>query len=95
MNKKNHLKSTKITEIIWHFRTACRYFTFKIAKKYNLKGYVKNLSNGKVEVLFQGEKDALEKALNELWIGPVKGLVKNIDLKEQESIKIYQDFFIY
>lgn len=71
-----------------------RYFTFKIAEKYNLKGYVKNLSNGKVEVLFQGEKEALEKAVNELWIGPFKGLVRNIDLKEQESIKIYKDFFI-
>lgn len=34
-----------------------RYFTYTIASKYNLKGWVKNLSDGNVEIMVQGDID--------------------------------------
>lgn len=36
-----------------------RYFIYSIASKYNLKGWVKNLSNGSVEIMVQGDENKI------------------------------------
>ena len=40
-----------------------RYFTFRNAKNLGLKGYVKNLEDGSVEALFEGENEKIKKML--------------------------------
>ena len=34
-----------------------RYFTFRLAEEYNLKGWVRNNLNGTVEMIVSGEED--------------------------------------
>lgn len=55
-----------------------RYFVHKKAKALLLKGYVKNLPDGSVEVCAYGEKTAIEKLEKELSIGPPAAAVFSI-----------------
>jgi acylphosphatase len=43
-----------------------RHHFSKLAKSYNLKGYVKNLSDGTVEILLQESTIDIKKLLNDL-----------------------------
>ena len=47
-----------------------RYFVQSAAKNYGLKGYVKNLYNGDVEVEAEGEDVILKQFAEEVKIGP-------------------------
>ena len=37
-----------------------RYYTYILANKYELKGWVKNLPDGNVEIMVQGRKERVE-----------------------------------
>lgn len=58
-----------------------RQFVRRTAKKLGLNGWVCNIENGKVEVLFQGEKEIIEKAIEESRKGPFLSEVKDIEVK--------------
>ncbi|MBE0426737.1 MAG: acylphosphatase [Nitrospirae bacterium] len=60
-----------------------RVFTMELARNLGLKGWVKNLRDGRVEVLFEGEKDVIERAIRECYVGPPGARVSNIDVQWQ------------
>lgn len=64
------------------------------AKKLGLNGYVKNLSDGKVEAIFEGEKEKLEKILQWCKKGPSSAIVKDVKVKKEESSGEFNDFSI-
>ncbi|HOJ62825.1 MAG TPA: acylphosphatase [Spirochaetota bacterium] len=70
-----------------------RYWTQKEALKLGLKGYVKNLYNGDVEVYAIGPEKTLEKFREILKKGPPSSVVKNIEEFEM-PIKNYISFEI-
>ncbi len=41
-----------------------RFFIKRTAKKYNLKGYAKNLTNGAVKCVFEGEANTIDEIVN-------------------------------
>ena len=47
-----------------------RAFVSQQATRLGLKGYVRNVPGGSVEVLAEGEKDKLEKLIGYLKVGP-------------------------
>jgi len=47
-----------------------RYFVKKIADEMGVKGFVRNLPDGTVEVMAEGDKETLEKFLNAIEDGP-------------------------
>lgn len=49
---------------------AFRWGVEELAKKLGLVGYVKNLSDGTVEIIAEGEEEALKKLLEYCRIGP-------------------------
>jgi acylphosphatase len=55
-----------------------RAFTSRLAKKLNLRGFVRNLPNGSVEVIAEGSKDILEIFIQQLHSGPPESLVENV-----------------
>ncbi|MDD5178032.1 MAG: acylphosphatase [Candidatus Nanoarchaeia archaeon] len=57
-----------------------RFFTRMHAKKLNLSGFIKNLSNGKVEALFIGKKENINKILELCKKGPLFAKVTNIEI---------------
>ena len=57
-----------------------RAFASRIAKSLNLRGYVRNLPHGVVEVVAEGNRDKLEDLINQLHAGPPESLVENLEV---------------
>jgi acylphosphatase len=57
-----------------------RAFTFRVAKRLLLKGWVKNSPSGDVEVQAEGIREKLEALLTELKVGPAGASVDKIDV---------------
>ena len=71
-----------------------RDFTQRRAKKLGLMGFVRNLEDGSVEVLAQGEAHQLELLLQALHRGPLLAHVESVDSEVRESSETYDTFKI-
>jgi len=69
-----------------------RAFASRTARSLCLKGYVKNLSNGDVEIEAEGEKGPLEELLLRLEAGPDGAVVEKIDITWPEYTGKYSAF---
>lgn len=79
-----------------------RQFVKNLAKKYGVVGWVKNLpagkagtSNGKVEVLLQGEKEAIEHIIAACRRGTGVGEVRGVVVEWGEGKEHYFEFKIF
>jgi len=62
-----------------------RFFVLRNARALGLKGYVKNLSDGRtLEVYAEGEKESLDELLSHLNSGPPRAKVNEVDVKWSE-----------
>ncbi len=71
-----------------------RAHTQKTADSLGLKGYVKNLANGDVEAVFEGEKPALTQMIAWCKKGPAAARVDKIRSKEIPEITGFETFEI-
>ncbi len=69
-----------------------RYFTFRTARRLSLNGYVRNNSDGSVEVVAEGNKGNLLMLVEELRIGPPGASVEDLAI-EWEDPKMEFDSF--
>ncbi len=69
-----------------------RFFTVRKAEEYGLTGWVRNLPNGKVEVVVEGDKELIEEFLKELRVGPPAARVTGMDVKWKEYKGEFQTF---
>ena len=62
-----------------------RAHTAKMALPLGLKGYVRNLPDGRVEAVFKGPEDAVEKAV--LWCheGPASARVDSVEILPDDT----------
>jgi acylphosphatase len=58
-----------------------RAFTRELAHSLGLDGWVRNLRDGRVEALFEGEKGTIQKAIQACYAGPPGAIVTNIDIQ--------------
>ena len=72
-----------------------RRFIKKKAVNLGLKGYVKNLPDGRVEILAQGEKQKIEDLRRVAEKGNIFSDVKSTVIDWQEEIGDYEGFEIY
>ena len=70
-----------------------RAFTREKANELDLKGYVKNLDDGSVEVFAQGEVEKIEELADKLKKGPPMSKVTNVQRYEENTLK-YDNFKI-
>ncbi|CCU79218.1 Acylphosphate phosphohydrolase, putative [Halanaerobium saccharolyticum subsp. saccharolyticum DSM 6643] len=70
-----------------------RAFIRREAAVLNLKGWAKNLVDGRVEVVLQGEKNKIAQMLEKLKEGPSYARVDNLKVNEEE-LGDYSDFKI-
>ena len=71
-----------------------RYFTYELALKLNIKGYVKNLWNGNVEIVAIGFEQNVEKFLKQVKIGPPASRIDRVELQKLPDSIDYDSFKI-
>ena len=64
-----------------------RHATKVRADRFGVKGFIKNLSKGGVEVLFEGEVGAVDRMIEFCKVGPFGAKVKEVEIRWEE----YQD----
>ncbi len=71
-----------------------RFFTQRTALELGIKGYVRNLPDGTVEVVAQGAPEQLGKFLDRLREGPPLSIVEDIEVEELPEDYHFEDFEI-
>lgn len=71
-----------------------RDFVRTEAEKLDVVGYVRNLRDGNVEMVAEGEDKDVEKFLATCKKGPLMAFVKNVDAKEEQPTGEFDGFDI-
>jgi acylphosphatase len=71
-----------------------RFFAVRKAREYGLVGYVKNLPDGNVLVVAEGEKGLLEDYLKDLRIGPFGSHVAGVEVNWSDKLQGFKDFTV-
>ena len=71
-----------------------RAFIKEKADFLRIKGYSRNISNGSVEVVAQGNNENLKKFINFLKKGPKSAKIEKIKVSHETNKKIYNNFII-
>ena len=65
-----------------------RGFIKQHAEKYNVKGFVRNLDDGRIEIFLEGDVDDVEKVIEICKKGPKHSQIRNVEEKSER----FQDF---
>lgn len=82
--------------IIWgkvqgvYYRASC----LEMAVNLNLKGWVRNLPDGNVEVLAEGKEENLNKLIDWCKKGPPHSRVDNLEISWNEIENCFNDFCV-
>ena len=69
-----------------------RQFILRQAQDLRLTGWVRNVSDGRVEAVFQGEKDKVERVIALCRKGPFLAEVKSVDVEWEQSAGNFETF---
>ena len=61
-----------------------RWFSMQIAQQLGIKGYVKNLFNGDVEIFAQGDDASVQQFIDQLRKGPSFSNVNNLNIYDAD-----------
>ena len=89
--------AVKAKQIIVHGRVhgvGFRYFVQDAASRLGLTGYVRNLPDGTVLILVEGEEDLFEELLKEVRRGPRMARVERLQIDEMSPVGKYKTFHI-
>jgi len=62
-----------------------RAYTQRVANELGLRGWVRNLPDGRVEILVEGDEEVLCLFIKEVWKGPKLASVERIELLREVS----------
>ncbi|MGC8976330.1 MAG: acylphosphatase [Candidatus Ratteibacteria bacterium] len=71
-----------------------RWYAQRIAKNIDILGWVKNLPDGKVEIVAEGNEENLERFIEELKKGYLGGNIRNIEKIEEKYTGEFKNFQI-
>ncbi|HAA27831.1 MAG TPA: acylphosphatase [Cyanobacteria bacterium UBA8553] len=61
-----------------------RYFTMDEANRLGVNGWVRNLSDGRVEAVFEGSKTVVDEMIRWCYKGPIAAVVKDVAIEYEE-----------
>ena len=65
-----------------------RAFIKENAERYNVKGFTRNLEDGRIEVFLEGDSENVNKMIELCKKGPRHAKIKNVELRHEN----FQDF---
>ncbi len=65
-----------------------RGFIKENAERHNVKGFVRNLEDGRVEVFLEGDIENVDKMIELCTSGPKHSQIRNVEMKDER----FQDF---
>jgi len=68
-----------------------RSFVKENAERYNVKGFVRNLEDGRIEVFLEGSSEDVNKMIELCKKGPKHSQIKKVDVKPER----FQDFKVF
>jgi len=68
--------------------------TKRMADTLGIKGWVKNLPDGRVEAVFEGEKEKVEAMIRWCHKGPPSAVVEKVEVIDEEYKGEFKDFKI-
>ncbi len=71
-----------------------RYFVYRHASHLNLRGYVRNLHSGDVEIEVQGDRSLIEELIKEVKVGPRAAHVVDLKIEWKEPNQNFHGFEI-
>ncbi len=69
-----------------------RYWTQQHALNEGLQGYAKNLADGRVEFVLQGDEQAISRVLKKIRQGPPAARVDTVTLVDMLSQRLFEGF---
>jgi acylphosphatase len=69
-----------------------RAFTQARANENGVQGWVKNLKDGRVEAVLEGEKGAVERVIEALKLGPPHSEVKRLGVEFEDFLDEFKNF---
>ena len=66
--------------------------TADLAQSLGINGWVRNLSDGRVEALFEGEKEQVEEEIEFCRRGPLGAHVRDLDIRWEDWRGEFRDF---
>ncbi len=73
-------------------RVGFRYYTARKAKALGITGFVKNLPDGRVEIVAEGSREAINKFIEEVSIGPPRSKVDGMEIFWEDFSGEFSDF---
>ncbi len=70
-----------------------RAFVKSNAEKYNVKGFTRNLEDGRVEIFLEGDVESVKKMIELCKNGPKHSMIKNVEEKP-ERFQGFKEFKI-
>jgi acylphosphatase len=61
-----------------------RFFAERVARASGVRGWVRNLPDGRVETVVEGEEDCVTRYLEKVSTGPFGGSVSGLEVEERE-----------
>jgi len=71
-----------------------RFFTVRVAKELGVTGFVRNLPDGTVEIVAEGDVEKLAKLVEAVRRGPPLARVTGLDVKWESYKGEYKGFYI-
>ena len=68
-----------------------RIFVKENAERYNVKGFVRNLEDGRIEVFLEGNTNDVNKMIELCQKGPRHAQIRNVEIKPER----FQDFKVF
>ncbi|MDD5012657.1 MAG: acylphosphatase [Candidatus Nanoarchaeia archaeon] len=70
-----------------------RQFVKDNAERFNIRGFVRNLEDGRVEIFAEGEAENVDRFVESCKKGPKHSQIRNVEVKD-EKIQDFKEFKI-
>lgn len=69
-----------------------RMFVKENAERYNVKGFVRNLESGKIEVFLEGDANSVNKMIELCKQGPKHSQIRNVEIRPErfQDLKVFK-----